>query len=131
MSYDFSLALRNPCNIKKGFCVNCNSYFLRARPYIKSVILTKHFIKDLRNQEATSIVNDVLDCSNVEFTELHKFEEHVDGNMVFRAKKKGMHIVYCIDRNMRLIFLRIFRNFKEYQRFLGNKKEIHNLILHN
>jgi hypothetical protein len=50
--------------------------------------------------------------------------------MIFRAKKEGMHIVYCVDKNMRIIFLRVFRNFKEYEKFLENKKEISNLILH-
>jgi hypothetical protein len=75
-------------------------------------------------------VKDVLDCSGADFYELHKFEEHIDGNMIFRAKKEGMHIVYCVDRNMRIIFLRAFRNFKDYKRFLDDKKEIHNLITH-
>jgi len=104
---------------------------MTVRPHIKSAVVTKRFFKDLKDlDEAKSIIRDVLDCSNSDFYELHKFEEHMDGNMIFRAKKERMHIVYCVDRNMRIIFLRVFRNFKEYEKFLENKKEIINLILH-
>jgi len=49
--------------------------------------------------------------------------------MIFRAKKEGIHIVYCADRNMRIVFLHAFRDFREYERFLEDKKEIHNLIM--
>jgi mRNA-degrading endonuclease RelE of RelBE toxin-antitoxin system len=104
---------------------------MAVRPHIKSIVVTKHFFKDLKDpEEAKSVIKDVLDCSNIDFYELHKFEEHIDGNMIFRAKKEKMHIVYCVDRNMRIIFLRVFSNFKEYEKFLENKKEIINLILH-
>jgi mRNA-degrading endonuclease RelE of RelBE toxin-antitoxin system len=128
---DFSEALRSPCGVKKDFCINCHSHFMSARPNIKSVVVTRHFSKDFKDtEEMRSIVKDVLDCSGADFYELHKFEEHIDGNMIFRAKKEGMHIVYCVDRNMRIIFLRAFRNFKDYKRFLDDKKEIHNLITH-
>jgi mRNA-degrading endonuclease RelE of RelBE toxin-antitoxin system len=128
---DFTVELKNPCTERKDFCVNCHSHFMTIRPHIKSAAVTKRFFKDLKDSnEAQSIVKDVLDCSNMDFYELHKFEEHIDGNMIFRAKKEGMHIVYCVDKNMRIIFLRAFRNFKEYEKFLENKKEIINLILH-
>jgi mRNA-degrading endonuclease RelE of RelBE toxin-antitoxin system len=128
---NFAVEPKNPCSEQKDFCVNCHSHFMEVRPHIKSVAVTKRFFKDLKDlEEAKSIVRDVLECSNSDFYELHKFEEHVDGNMIFRAKKEGMHIVYCVDKNMRIIFLRVFRNFKEYEKFLENKKEIINLILH-
>jgi mRNA-degrading endonuclease RelE of RelBE toxin-antitoxin system len=128
---DFTVELKNPCAERKNFCVNCHGHFMAVRPYIKSVVVTKHFFKDLKDpEEARSIVRGVLDCSNIDFSELHKFEEHVSGTMIFRAKKEGLRIVYCVDKNMRIIFLRVFRNFREYGKFLENKKEINNLILH-
>jgi mRNA-degrading endonuclease RelE of RelBE toxin-antitoxin system len=128
---NFAVEPKNPCSEQKDFCVNCHSHFMAVRSHIKSVAVTKRFFKDLKDlEEAKSIVRDVLECSSSDFYELHKFEEHVDGNMIFRAKKEGMHIVYCVDKNMRIIFLRVFRNFKEYEKFLENKKEIINLILH-
>jgi mRNA-degrading endonuclease RelE of RelBE toxin-antitoxin system len=132
MEYDFSEALKTPCGARKDFCINCHSHFMSVRSHIKSVVITKHFYKDLKDvEEVQSIVRDVLNCSGADFYELHKFEKHIDGNMLFRAKKEGLHMVYCVDRKMRIIFLRAFRNFKEYERFLGDKREIRNLIFHN
>jgi mRNA-degrading endonuclease RelE of RelBE toxin-antitoxin system len=103
---------------------------MAVRPHIKSVVVTKRFFKDLKDGEkAKAIVRGILDCSNADFNELHKFEEHVNGYMIFRAKKEGMHIVYCVDKNMRIIFMRVFKNFKEYEKFLDDKREISKLIL--
>lgn len=132
MTQDFSGELKNPCATKKEFCINCHSHFMTVRPNIKSVVVTRHFFKDFKDaEEVRAIVKEVLNCSSADFYELHKFEEHIAGNMIFRAKKEGIHIVYGVDRNMRLVFLRAFRNFKEYERFLEDKKEIHNLISHS
>ena len=104
---------------------------MNVRPNIKNVAVTKHFFRDLKNADKVqSTVRDVLDCTNAYFVELHKFEENIEGNMIFRAKKDGVHIVYCVDRSMRIIFLRAFKNFKEYERFLEDKKELHKLIMH-
>jgi mRNA-degrading endonuclease RelE of RelBE toxin-antitoxin system len=128
---DFSVEPTNPCVEQKDHCLNCHSHFMEVRPHITSVVVTKRFFKDLKDAEkAKALVRDVLDCSNADFIELHKFEEHVAGCMIFRAKKEGMHIVYCVDKNMRLIFMRVFKNFKEYKTFLDDKKEITKLILH-
>ena len=127
---NFDVEPGNPCTEQKDHCVNCHSHFMSVRPRITSVIVRKRFFKDLRNGEkAKAIVREVLDCSNADFSELHKFEEHVDGCMIFRAKKKRTHIVYCVDKNMRLIFMRAFKNFKEYEKFLENKREISKLIM--
>lgn len=105
---------------------------MTVRPHIRSVVVTKHFSKDLKDsEEVYSVVKDVLDCSNTDFYELHKFEEHIDGSMIFRAKKEGMPIVYGVDRNMRIVFLRAFSNFKEYEKFLEDKREISNMIMHS
>jgi hypothetical protein len=128
---EFKLEPKKACAEEKDFCVNCHSHFLALRPYITGVVVTKRFLKDLRETgESEAIVDEVLDCSETSFTELHKFEENVDGNLVFRAKKEGKHFVYCVDKNKRLVFLRAFRNFKEYERFLEDKRAISNLVLH-
>jgi hypothetical protein len=73
-------------------------------------------------------VKDVLDCSRVDFNELYRFEEDIDGNLVFRAKKNSVHIVHVVDRRMRIIFLRAFRNCREYKRFLDGRREIEKMI---
>jgi len=104
---------------------------LAIRPFIKETVISKHFINDLKDEkEAELIVNDVLDCSNTDFYELHKFEGSLDGNLIFRAKKEDVHIVYCVDKQMRIVFLRAFRNYSEYGKFLEDKKEIKNLLEH-
>ena len=102
---------------------------MAVRPFIKEVVVTKRFLKDLNDEEkAKSIVKDVLDCSNVDFSELHKYEESVDGNMIFRAKKEGTHIVYGVDKRMRIIFLRALKNYSEYRQILEDKKEVRRMI---
>jgi mRNA-degrading endonuclease RelE of RelBE toxin-antitoxin system len=123
--------LKNPCDLKKDRCMNCHSHFLTIRPFIREAVVSKHFIKDLKDEEeAELIVNDILDCSNTDFTELHKYEGSSDGNLIFRAKKEGVHIVYCVDKQRRIIFLRAFRNYSEYGKFLEDKKEIKRLLAH-
>jgi mRNA-degrading endonuclease RelE of RelBE toxin-antitoxin system len=125
------MKLENPCVMKKPFCINCHNHFMTIRPLLRTVVISKHFVRDLKDrEEVDSIVSDVLDCSNVDFTELHKFEEDVDGNLIFRAKKDGIHLVYGVDKKMRIIFLRAFKNYSEYKKFLENKKEIEKMIMH-
>jgi len=102
---------------------------MRVRPLIKEVVVSKHFKRDLKDEEKiSSIIKNVLDCSHLEFNELHKFEENIEGNLIFRAKKENLHIVYCIDKTMRIIFLRAIRNFDEYRKFLDNKKGLKLMI---
>ncbi len=104
---------------------------MTVRPSIKVVVVSKHFARDLKNEEErNSIIKDILDCSNVEFNELHKFEENIDGNLIFRAKKEGMHIVYGVDKKMRIVFLRAFRNFAEYKKSLDGKKDLRKMLAH-
>jgi mRNA-degrading endonuclease RelE of RelBE toxin-antitoxin system len=111
--------------------VNCHSHFLAVRPFIKESVISKRFIKDLKDeQEVESIVNAVLDCSSVDFFELHKFEESMDGNLIFRAKKEGVHLVYCVDKQMRIVFLRAFKNYSEYSKFLEDKQEVMKVLSH-
>ena len=131
MTIKIATDTKNPCSIKKEHCINCHSHFMKIRPLIKTAVVTKRFMKDLKNEEeAKTIVKEVLDCSNVDYYELHKFEENIDGYLIFRAKKKGTHIVYCLDKEMQLVFLRAFKNYKEYGKFLEDKKEIMKLVSH-
>jgi mRNA-degrading endonuclease RelE of RelBE toxin-antitoxin system len=103
---------------------------MAIRPLIKNVVVSKHFIRDLKDKEQRNlIIKDILDCSHLSFNELHKFEEHVDGNLVFRAKKESLHIVYCVNKKTQTIFfLRAAKHFSEYKRFLENKKQVKELI---
>jgi mRNA-degrading endonuclease RelE of RelBE toxin-antitoxin system len=103
---------------------------MTVRPSIRSVAISRHFARDLKDEEkVTSIVKDVLDCSHLEFHELHKFERNVGGNLIFRAKREKLHIVYGVDKELRIIFLRAIKNFTEYKKFLMDKKEIMKLII--
>jgi len=123
------IKLENPCNERKNFCINCNSHFMELRPLLKEIVVSKHFKRDLKDKERiNSIIKNILDCSNLEFTELHKFEENIEGNMIFRARKENLHIIYCIDKSMRIIFLRAIKNFDEYRRLLESKKELKLMI---
>lgn len=120
----------NPCAERKDFCINCNSHFMTVRPSLKTVAISRHFVRDLKDEEeVTSIVEDILDCSHLEFHELHKFEKNIGGNLIFRAKKEKLHIVYGIDKKLRIIFLRAIKNFTEYKKFLMDRKEIMRLII--
>lgn len=118
--------MENPCIAKTERCINCHNHFSEIRPSISEVIISHHFKKDFDEYE--SIVKDILDCAHANFIELHKFEEHINGNRIFRAKKEKIHFLYAIDKQKRLIFLRAFKNFKEYTKFLENKKEITRMI---
>ena len=100
-----------------------------VRPAIREVIVTKHFARDLKGkEEVSSIVKDILDCSNLEFIELHKFEENIDGNLIFRAKKGRTHFVYIVDKKMKIIFLRAFNNFTKYKKFLDDRKSMKRIL---
>jgi hypothetical protein len=77
---NFDVEPKNPCVERKEHCLNCHSHFMAVRPNITGVIVTKRFFRDLKNREkAKTLVQDILDCSNADFNELHKFEEHVAG----------------------------------------------------
>ena len=102
---------------------------MQVRPFLNGIIVSKHFIRDLKNEEeVNSIIQKILDCSHLEFTELHKFEENINGNLVFRAKKENIHIVYCVNKMMNVIFLRAIKNFSEYKKFLDDRKQVKKMI---
>ena len=123
------MKIDNPCTERKDFCVNCNSHFMNVRPLLKTVAVSRRFMRDLKDQEeADSIIKNVVDCSYLEFYELHKFERNIDGNLIFRAKRQQTHIVYGVDKRMRIVFLRAIKNFAQYKKFLENSKEILRMI---
>jgi len=102
---------------------------MAVRPLIKGVIVSKHFARDLKDKEKVdSIVSDILECSHMEFNELHKFEENVNGALFFRAKNEDLHIVYCVDKKMRIVFLRAIRSFTEYEKFLDDKRALRKIV---
>jgi mRNA-degrading endonuclease RelE of RelBE toxin-antitoxin system len=104
---------------------------MTIRPSLRNVVVSRRFVRDLKDKEKTkSLVNDVLDCSNLEFSELHKFEKNIGGNLIFRARKGNLHLVYGVNRKMSIIFLRAISNFTEYKKFLGNRKQILKMITH-
>ena len=96
------------------------SHFDKFVGKIKKVVVTKRFKKDAPEFDTSLIV----DSEHEHFTRLHKFEKIVKGNHVFRAVKDEKHYLYAIDPNHRLIFLRAFKNFKQYGKFLGDDKAI-------
>lgn len=119
----------NSCQLRTVFCDSCNSHFMRVRPLIKEVIVSKHFIRDLKDKKKIEVlVKSIMDCSHIEFHELHKFEENIDDNLIFRARKDKMHIVYCVTKDRKIIFLRVIRNYDDYKKLLENKKELKKMI---
>ena len=66
----------------------------------------------------------------MEFHELHKFEENIEDNLIFRAKKENVHILYCVTKDRNIIFLRAVRNYDEYKKILEDKKMLKHMI-HN
>jgi len=112
------------CLDKTDRCINCNEHFQQLFPSIKEVVVTKHFFKDAPDFN----IELVTGCKNENFEHLHKFEKKIGSASIFRSLKDHEHIVYAID-NDRLIFLRAFKNFKDYERFLSDKKQISKLLI--
>ncbi len=131
MATEIGKKLENSCAEGKEQCLNCHKHFMEIRPQLTGVVVTKHFFRDFKDDaKANAAVTDILDCSNLDFYEMHKFEKNVDGALIFRAKKEGVHMVYAVDPQLRLVFLRAFKNYSEYGKFLEDKKEIKNMIAH-
>ena len=128
---ELNIEVENHCINRKDFCLNCNSQFMKVRPFLKKAVVTNHFRRDVKDADTIeSMIRNVLDCVSLEFNELHKFEKSVNGNLVFRAKKGPWHIVYSVDKKKRIIFLRAIKNFAEYKRFLENKQKMLEMIDH-
>ncbi len=98
------------------------SHFNQYKDSIKQVFLSHHFHHDLKD------FNPDIILKSESQPYLHKFEETIEGNHIFRALIDKVHIVYAINKNHDLIFLRAFHNFKEYGKFLDHKKDLLHLI---
>ena len=105
---------------------------MAVRPLIKNAVVHKKFFRDMGkdNDRIDSVVKMILDCSNLEFHELHKFEKNVAGNLVFRAKREQTHFVYCVNKKNveTLLFLRAISNFADYKRLLANEQQIKRMV---
>jgi hypothetical protein len=99
-------------------------HFHQLEPHITEVLVTHHFKRDAPDFDVSQIIDDRHD----QFTHLHKFEEAIEGNHIFRALQEHVHYVYVIDKGHRLLFLRAFHNYTEYKKFLDDKKEILRMI---
>ena len=117
--------MENPCRQKTEKCANCHSHFSEMRPSIIKAEVTHAFKKDFQDHE--TILREILDCSHINYIELHKFERKIRDTYIFRAKKDKIHFVYAIHQH-KLILLRAFKNFHEYGKYLLNEKEILNSI---
>lgn len=120
----------NPCSLQKDFCRNCHNHYAELRPSITGVVVSNRFLNDNKDDETSeAIIEQILDCSHLQFTELHKFEKKVDRFLIFRAKIDSSHVVYSIDKeNKIIIFMRMIKNFSEYKRFLEDDRKIKKLI---
>jgi hypothetical protein len=126
---DISKVMQNSCAMGKEECLNCHKHFMALRPLLTGGAGTKRFVRDLKDEaKANLVVAEILDCGNLDYYEMHKYETNVNGTFVFRAKKDGVHMVYAVDHQLRLILLRSFRNFSEYGKFLEDKREIGKMI---
>ena len=115
----------NPCKDGNSNCIRCPLHFVQMRPGIRSVAYSHHFLRDAKhNPDALEIAQEVLDCDHEDYAELHKFERHVHGTAVFRAKRDSRHLLYGIDDRGTLIFLRLIKHYGEYQHFLSSDREI-------
>ncbi len=100
-----------------------HSHFDQLYPSLKGYEITSHFKRDVGTLEgAEKIAQNILDSNHEAFEELHKFEEVIHGNHVFRAKINKEHYVYLITKEHRLIFVRAFKNFSKYKKYLEEKK---------
>lgn len=120
------MELQNPCLVMKDHCLNCHSHFNTIRPTLTKALISKQVKKDIKNYH--EIIKEILNCSNINYNELHKFEEKYGDIKVFRAKKDKFHYVYAIDKEKRLILLRAFTNFQEYRKFLLKKNDIIRMV---
>lgn len=111
-----------PTNVER--CANCNKLFKKLRPQVKEIRISKRFIRDYPNLN----IQPVIECDYRHSKKLHKFEFSIDGHHVFRALIGKTHLIYAIDKDLRLIFLRAFDNMAVYNKFLKEKKKLATMI---
>ena len=92
---------------------------ITIKPHIQHIIVSKRFLENLKDEEKTKkLLREILDSPDADFYELQKFKEHVNSRRVFKAKTGEINIVCCVNKNKRIIFMRVFTNPKQYQKFI-------------
>lgn len=105
-------------------CPLCGSkklavYLDGTKPNIRHFVVNKQFFKDLKDEEKSKeFFREVLDRPKAKPKEQHKFEELENDRGVSRAKTEEPHIVCCVDKTMRVIYMRVFKNVKKYEKFI-------------
>jgi mRNA-degrading endonuclease RelE of RelBE toxin-antitoxin system len=105
------------------WCPVCGSKNLAVhldgdRPNIRHFVVNKRFFKDLKDEEKSKeFFKEVLD-PKADSKKQHKFKELKNGSKVSSAKTEDPRIVCCVDKNMRVIFMRVFKNVKKYEKFI-------------
>lgn len=105
-------------------CPLCGSkklavYLDGNKPNIRHFVVNKQFFKDLKDEEKSKeFFKEVLDRPNADSKKQHKFEELENDQRASRAETEEPHIVCCVDKNMRVIYMRVFKNPKKYEKFI-------------
>lgn len=109
-------------------------HFHELFPFVKEIVFSSHFEKDVKNMRGFGFDTNNFDARKIfshefeEFTRLHKFEEKIGEHYIFRALHDGKHMLYSINKTGRVVFLRAFSNFKEYGKFLADKRKIGEIL---
>ena len=104
-------------------CPLCGSiklavYLEGSKPNIRHFIVDKQFFKDLKGEEKSKeFFKEVLDPKAVS-KKKHKFKELENGSKVSSAKTENPHIVCCVDKNMRVLYMHVFKDIKKYEKFI-------------
>jgi hypothetical protein len=105
-------------------CPLCGSkklavYLEGVTPNIRHFVVNKRFFKDLKGEEKSKeFFREILDRPNANSKKHIKFEELENDRKVSRAKTEEPHIVCCVDKNMRVIFMHVFKNIEKYEKFI-------------
>jgi hypothetical protein len=104
-------------------CPLCGStklavYLEGSRPNIRHFVVNRDFFKDFKGEEKSKgFLRAVLD-TKADSKKKHKFEGFENGFKVSSAKMKKPHIGCCVDENMRVIYMHVFKNIMKYERFI-------------
>jgi mRNA-degrading endonuclease RelE of RelBE toxin-antitoxin system len=102
-------------------CPLCGSeklslHLVTIKPHVRSAVVGKRFLKDLKGEKAKELLREALDYPDADFYELQKFEEQDSAG--FRGKAGEGNVVYCVDKNKRVIFMRVFKKVENYKKFI-------------
>lgn len=87
---DLSNVLEASCASTRKECLNCQKRFMALRPLLSAVVVTERFLRDFKDDPtAKAVVSEVLACSSVGYSELHKFEVAADGVWFFAPRRRG------------------------------------------